>query len=426
MTAASLPARFGACFFLGLLLSATPALAAAPAKPAAPASPAPPPASAPPASATPASVAPVAVVLDGKIPLPADVPPAPELPDVSSYVLMDYATGTVIAAKAPHLRLPPASLTKLMTVYLTYQALKAGSLKLDQDVPVSVTAWKTGGSRMFIQPGVPVTIQQLIAGLMVDSGNDAAIALAQAVAGTQASFVTMMNHTAGLLHLADTHYENVDGLPIDDHYTSAFDLARLSRVIIETFPDVLKIAGEQYFTYNKIRQPNWNPLVFRDSTVDGLKTGLTDESGHCIDATAVRDGRRLIAVVMGGPSWKASGDDVEALLDYGYRFFDNQTVMKAHDVVGAIDDPLRDPTHVPVSAAKTIVMTLPASKNLPLTKTLTMLPNLKGPITKGEVVAHIAIGLDGKTIETVPAVAVVAAKPAWFGQRLMYRLKQLL
>ncbi|MDE2166656.1 MAG: D-alanyl-D-alanine carboxypeptidase [Alphaproteobacteria bacterium] len=398
MTVSSVPARFGACLALLSILSVTPALAAS------------------------AGSAPV--VLDGKIPLPTDVPPAPALSDVSSYILLDDATGAVIAAKAPHAHLPPASLTKLMTVYLTYQALKADTVKMDQVVPVSVAAWKAGGSRMFIQPGMPVTMQQLIAGLMVDSGNDAAVALAQAVAGTQASFVTMMNHTAGLLHLADTHYVNVDGLPADDHYTSAFDLARLSRVIIASYPDILKVAAQQYYTYNKIRQPNWNPLVFRDSTVDGLKTGLTDASGHCIDATAVRSGRRLIAVVMGGPSWKASADDIEALLDYGYRFFGNQTVMKAGDVVGAIDDPLRNPTHVPVSVTETVVMTLPASKTLPLKKTMTVLSGLKGKIAKGEVVAHVAIGVNGKTIDTVPAVATIAAKPAGLGQRLMYEIKR--
>ncbi len=416
MTASSVPARFGACLALLFLLSITPALAAA-TQPAAPAT-------APAASTTAASAAPTPVVLDGKIPLPADVPPAPALADVSSYVLMDYATGTVIAAKAPHVHLAPASLTKLMTVFLTYQALKAGTVKMDRVVPVSVAAWKAGGSRMFIQPGLPVTTRQLIAGLMVDSGNDAAVALSQAVAGTQASFVTMMNHTAGLLHLADTHYVNVDGLPADDHYTSAFDLARLSRVIIESYPDVLKIAGQQYYTYNKIRQPNWNPLVFRDATVDGLKTGLTDASGHCIDATAVRSGRRLIAVVMGGPSWKASADDIEALLDYGYRFFGNQTVVKVDEVVGAIDDPLRNPTHVPVSAAQTVVMTLPASKDMPVSKTLTAMSGLKGIIAKGAVVGQVTIGVRGRTVDTVPAVATIASKPAWIGQRLLYELKQ--
>lgn len=415
MIASSLPARFLGCFFLLGLFSVAPALAAAATKESAPA-----------AKAVPANPGPAPVALDGKIALPADVPPPPDLPDTSSYALMDFTTGAVIAAKASHLHLPPASLTKLMTAYLTYQALKNGTVKSDQTVSVSKAAWKAGGSRMFIQPGKPVTIAQLISGLMIDSGNDAAVALAQAIAGTQASFVSMMNNRAGLLHLAGTHYVNVDGLPAPDHYSTAFDVARLSRAIIQTFPEILKIASEKYFTYNKIRQPNWNPMVFRDSSVDGLKTGLTQESGHCIDATAMRNGRRIIAVVMGGPSWKASADDIEALLDYGYRFFTDQTVMKPGDVVGAIDDPLRNPTHLPVSVAKPVVITLPASKKLELSKTLTVLPGLKGQIAKGQIVAHIVVGLDGKKIETVPSVALVAAKPAGLGQRLMYKIKELL
>ncbi len=420
MTVSCSPARFGGCVFLLLLLSITPSVAAGTSKGASTK------VSAPVSKTAPAKPGPAPVVLGGKIPLPADVPPAPALHDISSYVLMDDATGSVIAAKAPHLALPPASLTKLMTAYLTYQAIKAGTLKMDQTVRVSTAAWKVVGSRMFIQPGMPVTTRQLIAGLLVDGGNDAAVALAQAVAGTRSGFISMMNHTAALLHLTDTHYADVDGLPKAGLHTSAQDIATLSRALIREFPSVLKISSEKYFTYNKIRQPNWNPMVFRDSTVDGLQTGLTKEAGHCIDATALRGGRRLIAVVMGGPSWKASSDGVEALLDYGYRFFSDQMVIKAGHAVGAIDDPLRDPTRLPVSAADTVVMTLPARKSLPLSKTVTALPNLKGKIAKGEIVAHIAIGLNGKTIETVPAVALSAAKPAGLGQQLMYKLKQFL
>jgi serine-type D-Ala-D-Ala carboxypeptidase (penicillin-binding protein 5/6) len=331
----------------------------------------------------------------------------------------------VIAAKAPEVHRAPASLTKLMTVYLTYEALKAGALQLNQTVPVSVDARKATGSRMFIQPGMPVTIGQLIAGLMIDSGNDAAVALAEAIAGTQDNFVTMMNKTAGLLHLADTHYTNVNGLPKPDLYTSALDLARLSRNIIARFPDILEVSKQQYYTYNKIRQRSWNPVLFRDSSVDGLKTGLTDASGHCIDATASRDGRRLIAVVMGGPSWSASSNDVEALLDYGYRFFKNRTLVSRGETVGALDNPLRDPTHVSLGAGKTVVMTLPASPGVKLDRVLSLLPARNGAIAKGAVVGEVAIRLNGKTIATAPAVTLTASQPAGLEQRLVYKLKQL-
>lgn len=377
------------------------------------------------APAATAAPGPTPVVLGGKVALPPDVPPAPVLADATSYVLMDDATGTVIVAKAPHQHHAPASLTKLMTLYLTYQALQSGTLKMDQTVPISTAAWKSRGSRMFIEPGLPATTKQLIAGLMIDSGNDAAVALAEAVAGTQASFVAMMNNAVKLLHLHDTHYTNVNGLPAPNLYTSALDVALLSRAILAKHPEILKVSIQKYYTYNKIKQRNWNPVIFRDKTVDGLKTGLTDASGHCIDATALRDGRRLIAVVMGTPSWKAGTDDIEALLNYGYRFFANRTVVKAGSAIGALDDPLRDPTHLPVGVAKTVVMTLPSGKGITLTNTVTAKSGLKGPIAKGDIVGEVAIEMAGKPIMTVPAVALVPAKPAGLGQRLLYKIKKL-
>ncbi|MGH7109336.1 MAG: D-alanyl-D-alanine carboxypeptidase family protein, partial [Stellaceae bacterium] len=204
------------------------------------------------------------------------------------------------------------------------------------------------------------------------------------------------------------------------------DVARLSRAIIQEFPEILKISKQQTFTYDNITQRNWNPVIFRDSSVDGLKTGLTRESGHCIDATALRGGRRLIAVVMGGPSWRASADDIEALLDYGYRFFQNRTVMTAGEAVGAIDNPLLSPVHVPVGPAETVTLTLPASKKLALGKSLHLDPVPDGRIAKGAIVGKVAIDLDGKTYETVPAVALLAAAPAGLEQRLLYKIKSLL
>lgn len=406
--------RGGLCLSL-LAVSAPRGLSATPARQPDPA----------PAIGVPANPQPSPQVLAGKVPLPADIPPAPLLSDSSSYVLMDFATGAVIAAKAPRAQLPPASLTKLMTAYLTYQALKAGTLHLNQVVPVSRTAWKTYGSRMFIEPGHPVTIAQLIHGLMIVSGNDAAVALAQAIAGTQSSFVSMMNNAAHLLHLADTHYTDVDGLPDPGLHTSALDVARLSYILIRRYPSLLKISSERYFTYNKIKQRNWNPVIFRDPSVDGLKTGLTKRSGHCIDATALRGGRRLIAVVMGGPNWKASADDIEALLDYGYRFFADRTVVRAGELAGAIDNPLLNPTHVPVASAKTVVMTLPASKNFALATKLSLALDLKGPIAKGATVGEIAIEAQGKRIGEVPAVTLISTEPAGFAQRLIYKIKSL-
>lgn len=382
------------------------------------------PPAAPPATLVPTGPPPVA--LDGKVPLPADVPPPPLLPDVASYILVDDATGAVIAAKAPDLKLPPASLTKLMTAYLTYRALKAGTIHLDQAVMVSPAAWKTTGSRMFIEPNQPVTIEQLIAGLMIDSGNDAAVALAEAIGGTQDGFVAMMQGAAAELHLDDTHYTNVDGLPDPDLLTSARDVARLSSALIKEYPQLLEITKQQHYSYNNITQRNWNPVVFRDATVDGLKTGLTAESGHCIDATALRDGRRLIAVVMGGPSWGASSDDIEALLDYGYRFFTDSAVLAAGEVVGKIENPLMTPPQVAVGVKQGSVVVVPASKQSTPTKALELTAGLKPPIAKDEVVGSVAITVSGAKLLSVPAVALAPAEPVGFVQRWLYDLRQML
>lgn len=382
--------------------------------------------SAPAAATTAVPPGPEPVVLGGKVPLPSDVPRPPVLPDVPSYVLVDDATGTVIAAKASDLRLPPASLTKLMTAYLTYRAVKAGTIHLDQAVAVSETAWKTTGSRMFIEPNQPVTVEQLIAGLMIDSGNDAAVALAQAIAGTQASFVTMMQSTGAELHLDDTHYTNVNGLPDPDLLTSARDVARLSQALIKEYPQLLDVTKQQHYTYDKITQRNWNPVVFRDPTVDGLKTGLTGESGHCIDATALRDGRRLIAVVMGGPSWGASSDDIEALLDYGFRFFTDQTVLTDGEVVGSVKNPLMNPSEIPIGTDKPYVVVLPASKQSVPTKALELIARLRPPIAKGEVLGTVAISLSGTMLVSAPAVALSAAAPVGLVQRWLYDIRQLL
>ena len=236
-----------------------------------------------------------------------NTPEPPVLADMTAYVLMDTKTGAVLAEAAPNMQLaPPATGQKLMTAHIVYQALHDGSLKLDQNVTITPEAWHAGGSRMFLSPNTQVTVDQLLHGLIIDSGNDAAVALAEQVAGTQDAFVQIMNKDAATLGLTNTNYTNVDGLPDPALHTSAMDVALLSRAILQDEPEILNISKMQSYTYDNITQQSWNPVLFRDPTVDGLKTGLTDESGHCIDVTAVRNGVRLIAVVTGGPSWHAS------------------------------------------------------------------------------------------------------------------------
>ncbi len=354
------------------------------------------------------------------------IPPAPALPAVASYVLMDYDSGQIIAAKEENLHRAPASLTKLMTAYLTYQAMGNGSLRPDETVNVSNTAWKTGGSRMFIQPGLPVTVDQLLHGLLIDSGNDAAVALAETVGGSQAGFVTLMNDAARRLHLGNTHYSNVNGLPDSNLYTTALDVAKLSRALIQQYPQVIAITRQKSYTYNKITQRSWNPVLFRDPSVDGLKTGLTDESGYCIDATAQRNGRRLIAVVLGGPSWSGSTNAVESLLNYGYRFFEDHELYKPMTEVGEIRDPNLSPMRVPVAVATEVIVTVPRGRLDELDRRIVWKPAGSLPIAKGGVVGEMILSLHGQTLQTVPLVSLVPVDRAGWLARQWYRIQSAL
>ncbi len=351
------------------------------------------------------------------------IPPAPSLPNVASYVVLDYQTGQVIAFKDPDLRRAPASLTKLMTAYLTYQAIAGGSLRLDESVPVTQTAWKTGGSRMFLQPQLPVTVDQLLHGLLIDSGNDAAVALAENVGGSQSAFVTLMNDAAARLQLHSTHYSNVDGLPDDNLYTTAADVSRLSRDLIQQYPQVLQITKLQSYTYNKITQRSWNPVLFRDPSVDGLKTGLTDASGHCIDATALRNGRRLIAVEMGAPSWSSGTDAIEALLNYGYRFYQNRELYPAGKQVGMASHTDWSPMQVPVKVAQAVVVTIPRNREGDIQTRVLWDPKVQPPFAQGAVLGQLELSIDGKVLRNVPVIATERVRKASWLDRLWHRVR---
>jgi len=353
------------------------------------------------------------------------MPPPPALSDEAAYVLMDARTGAILAEKAATLRWAPASLAKLMAAYLTYQAIAHGSLKLDQAVPVSVTAWRTGGSRMFISPGQQVTVDQLLHGLLIDSGNDATVALAQAVAGTQGSFVQMMNAAAQRLGLSGTHYADPTGLPDPAMYTTARDVAVLSRALLAADPRILRITAHKHYRFDNIRQRSWNPVLFRDPTVDGLKTGRTKAAGHCIDATALRGGRRLIAVVLGGPNWAASTKAIEALLDYGFRFYTNKQVIADGRRLGTLTDPRTEPTVVPVGAARNTTVTLPVAAVATLATDLALAPPGKGGIARGAVVGQVTVSADGKPVARSPVVALAAARPAGFLTLMLRRARAL-
>jgi D-alanyl-D-alanine carboxypeptidase (penicillin-binding protein 5/6) len=339
-------------------------------------------------------------------------PTPPTLPGFTAYVLMDASSGAILAEAAPTLQLPPASLAKLMTAHIAFQAIHHGSLKPDQTVPVSPDAWKAGGSRMFLDPTSVVTVDQLLHGLLIDSGNDAAVALAEQIAGSQDAFVQMMTQQGGAMGLTNTTYTNVTGLPDPALHTTAMDVALLSRAILQDEPEILQITKQPNYTYDNITQASWNPVLQHDSTVDGLKTGLTKESGHCIDATAIRNGHRLIAVVMGGPTWHASTAAIESLLNYGEKFFTDAPVATVGTQIDTLNSPDLAAGSVAVGPGKTLVLTLPIDASKQLTHSILYTAALDNGVTQGETLGTITYTLNGKTIATVPAVALANAPAA--------------
>ncbi len=260
------------------------------------------------------------------------VPSPPEL-GARGYLLLDHNSGQTLAAVNERQRLDPASITKLMTAYATFRALRSGQVGLQDPVLISEKAWRTSGSRMFIEVGTRVTVEDLLQGMIVQSGNDASVALAEHLAGTEEVFAQVMNQYAAELGMLDSQYQNSTGLPDEGHFTSAADIARLASAIIREFPEYYRWYSQKEFTYNEITQRNRNTLLWRDPSVDGMKTGMTDAAGYCLVSSADRDGMRLIAVVLGTKSASARARDSQALLNYGFQFFETRLLYPAGDSV---------------------------------------------------------------------------------------------
>ena len=253
----------------------------------------------------------------------AQVPSAPPL-TAKGYLLIDYNSGQILAEKASSERMEPASITKLMTAYVAFNAIKSGQISLTDEVLVSEKAWRTQGSRMFIEVDKWVPMNLLLQGMIIQSGNDASVAIAEYVAGTEATFAELMNQAAQQLGMLDTQYRNSTGLPDADHYTTAADIAKLANAIIRDFPEYYAWYSQKEFTYNGITQDNRNALLWRDASVDGLKTGYTEAAGYCLVSSAKREDMRLISVVLGASSSSARANDSQALLNYGFRFFESR------------------------------------------------------------------------------------------------------
>ena len=342
-------------------------------------------------------------------PAGAMIPSAPQL-SAKAWVLMDAASGNVITEQDGDEHLPPASLTKLMTVYVATNEIQAERLKPDDLVTVSENAWKTGGSRMFLDPGSQVSVHDLLKGIVIDSGNDASVALSEHIAGSEDSFAGLMNTTAQRLKLANTHFMNPTGLPDPEHYSSAHDMATLARAIITDESAYYPLYANKYFTWNGIRQPNRNLLLWRDSTVDGLKTGHTEAAGYCMVTSAVRNDSRLITAVFGSTSLENRATDTEKLLTYGFRFFDTQTFEKAGTLLTqprlwkGQDDTLK------VGLAKDMTLTLPKNQARKVSTRLQLNEPLVAPLAAGATVGTLEL-LDGdQVLATQPLVALQAAE----------------
>lgn len=347
--------------------------------------------------------------------------PAPPQLKAKSYVLMDANSGQVIAASNPNMHSEPASLTKLMTAYVVFHALKDGVIHLDEPVTISAKAWRMGGSRMFANVGSQVSVDNLLQGMIVESGNDAAVALAEKVGGTEDTFVELMNQYAQKLGLKDTHYVDASGLTNNpDHYVSALDLAILSRAIINDFPNYYRrFFAEKQFTWDNITQPNRVSLLFTDPSVDGLKTGYTEKAGYCMVVSGKRHDMRLIAVVMGTPSEKARAIDDEALLNYGFNFYESHELYTAGTAITKIRVWKGADAKVPVGATANVYVTIPKGSYSQLSASLKTPSGLMAPITKGAPAGAVSVSYDGKLLIESPLYTLQAVPEGNIFRRIL-------
>ena len=348
------------------------------------------------------------------------IPAAPKL-QASGYLLVDATNGEILVEHNAEEPLPPASLTKMMTAYIAEREITEGRISFDDQVPVSVKAWKTGGSRMFIREGTEVRLEDLLRGIIIQSGNDASVAVAEYIAGSEDVFADVMNQTAISLGMTNTQFKNATGLPQEGHYTTAKDLSILAARIIQDFPDTYPIYEEKNFTYNGIKQANRNSLLFRDPTVDGLKTGHTEEAGYCLVASAERDGFRLISVVMGTASEKAREQETTKLLQYGFRYFSGKTLFTAGEPLpeSARKVWFGEMESVDLAPTEPLYVTLPLGRESAIQATLDAPDTLDAPLEAGAVVGTVKIMLGERVLAESPVTVAEAVPEGGLFKRLM-------
>ncbi|MBL3824748.1 MULTISPECIES: D-alanyl-D-alanine carboxypeptidase family protein [Marinobacter] len=363
------------------------------------------------------------LALTGKAMSQSVLIPSPPQIAGSSYVLMDPKSGRIIMEENSHERLPPASLTKMMTAYIVERELDEGRIAMSDMVPISVNAWKTEGSRTFVREGTQVSVEDLLRGVIIQSGNDASVALAEFVAGSEDAFVDIMNQQAQLLGMKDTNFENATGLPSPDHFSTAYDLAMLAQAIINDYPENYPLYAEKHFTYNNIRQPNRNSLLWRDDSVDGLKTGHTEEAGYCLVASAKRNDTRFIAVVMGTSSSEARAQEIQKMLNYGFRYYESERLFQSGQeliearVWGGQADQLS------VGMTEDVYVTIPRGSRNDLESTVDLDSVIKAPIKVGDELGRVKVSYNGEVLVDQPVLALTEVPEGGFFKRIWDAIK---
>ena len=352
------------------------------------------------------------------------IPAPPELA-ASAWILMDANTGKVLVEYNADQQLPPASLTKMMTSYIVAAELHNGKIKEQDMVPISVTAWKMGGSKMFVREGTQVPLMDLLRGVIIQSGNDASVALAEYLAGSESAFADVMNQQAQLLGMKNTTFHNATGWPSDGHVTTARDLSLLARALIQDYPEHYGIYAEKYFEYNDIKQPNRNRLLWRDSSVDGLKTGHTEEAGFCLVASAVRNNMRLVSVVMGTRSEEARARESQKLLSFGFRYYETGKVYSAGDILKenarvwyGVED------NVNLVVPEDLYLTIPRGSKDQLEAKVVSNEDIEAPLAQGQSLGNLTISFEGETLLDTALVADRAVEEAGIFSRLWDAIKR--
>ncbi|MFW1676614.1 D-alanyl-D-alanine carboxypeptidase family protein [Pontibacter sp. JAM-7] len=356
--------------------------------------------------------------------LPAQAALIPAEPQIAAraYLVMDADTGKIIAAKDQGKPFPPASLTKMMTAYILEYELNKGNVSEDDLVLVSEKAWRTAGSRMFIREGTQVRLGDLIKGIVIQSGNDASVAVAEHIAGSESAFADLMNQHATLLGMENSYFMNATGLPAENHYASAQDLAILAKAIIRQFPQHYSIYSEKYFTYNNIKQPNRNKLLWRDKTVDGLKTGHTEEAGYCLVASAERDGMRLITVVMGTSDEEARARESQKLLSYAFRYYRTHKLYDADKVLNTAKVWSGAQNQVNIGIDQPLFVTIPRGQADKLEATMDIDRVIKAPVEQGQVYGKVRVTLEGEAVAEVPLVALNSVNEGGLMKRIWHAI----